>query len=341
MFTQPKGLFTMDNIYQLGIEIILFFQAIGTWIFAPMRFFTFLGDEEFFLLVTPILYWSLDTRIGIRTAILLMLSSGTYNLGKWLFHTPRPYWISERVRLFRAESSFGMPSGHATSAVAIWGYLAASFRKTWFLILAILIMISIGLSRIVLAVHFPHDVILGWTLGLVILLICLRLEPILSRWLQSKSTGWKITFAFLVSLTFILLALLVVLPQAGKPLPSNWVENVATAFPDEPPLNPFALSGQVTVAGTLFGLAAGHTLIFSRSGYNTQGLWWQHVLRYLLGILGVLIIWAGLDAVFPAGDTLIPYIFRYLRYSLVGFWITFIAPNLFIQLKIARPTPSS
>ena len=137
----------MDNIYQLGIEIILFFQGLGDWIFPPMQFFTFFGDEEFFLLVTPILYWCIDTKIGFRTAIMLMLSSAVYNLGKWLFHTPRPYWISDQVRLFRAESSFGMPSGHATSAVTIWGYLAASFRNTWFWGVAIALMVLIGFSR--------------------------------------------------------------------------------------------------------------------------------------------------------------------------------------------------
>ena len=330
----------MDNIYQLGIQIILFLQGLGEWIFAPMQFFTFLGDEEFYLLITPILYWSIDTRIGFRTAIMLMLSSGTYNLGKWFFHTPRPYWISDQVRLFRAESSFGMPSGHATNAVAIWGYLAASFRKTWFWVLAILLMFFIGLSRLFLAIHFPHDVLSGWILGLLLLLIYLRFEPGISRWLEQKSVTYKLGFSFLASLALIILALLVVLSQAGDPLPAGWVENAAIAFPEEPPLKPFALAGQITVAGTLFGLAAGHIFLFSTSGYKTRGLWWHHFLRYLLGIIGVLILWAGLDAVFPDGDTLIPYIFRYLRYALVGFWITFLAPIIFIQLKIARPSSS-
>ncbi len=326
----------METIYQLGIDIILFLQGLGAWIFTPMKFFTFLGDEEFFLLVTPILYWSYDTHIGIRTAIMLMLSSGVSNLGKWLFHTPRPYWITDRIRLFQAETSFGMPSGHATSAVAIWGYLASAIRRTWFRWLTILIMLLIGLSRLVLAVHFPHDVILGWILGLVTLLIFLQFETSLSGWLQTKSTGEKILLAFLASMGTILLALMVVLPQAGEPLPISWVENAAQAFPDEPLLNPFAISGQVTVAGTLFGLTAGHALLFSGVGYVTRGRWWQHILRYWLGIFGVLILWAGLDAIFPDGDTFIPYLFRYLRYFLVGFWITFLAPKFFVKIKIAE-----
>ena len=294
----------MDNIYQLGIEMILFFQGLGDWIFPPMQFFTFLGDEEFFLLVTPILYWCVDTRIGFRTAIMLMLSSGVYNLGKWLFHTPRPYWISNQVRLFRAESSFGMPSGHATSAVTIWGYMAASFRNTWFWGIAIALMLLIGLSRIVLAVHFPHDVLLGWALGFLILYVFLRFEHRFDRWLQGKPASYKISLAFLASLAFILVALLVVVPLSDGDIPSAWAAQAAKAFPQEPILNPYAISGQVTVAGTLFGLAAGHTLLFSGSGYHTRGRWWQHFLRYLLGIIGIVIIWAGLDQIFPEGDTM-------------------------------------
>jgi membrane-associated phospholipid phosphatase len=326
----------MDSIYQFGIDFILFLQGLGDWIFPPMQFFTFLGDEEFFLLVTPILYWCFDTRIGIRTAIMLMLSSGVYNLGKWLFHTPRPYWISNQVRIFRAESSFGMPSGHATSAVSVWGYLAASFRKTWFWAVAISVMILIGLSRLVLSVHFPHDVLLGWVLGSFILIIYLRLEDRFGNWMQNRSTSQKVAYAFLASLGLVLLALLVVIPLSNDPLPSIWLENAALAFPQEPPLNPYALSSQITVAGTLFGLATGHILLFAGSGYNTTGKWWQHLLRYFLGIAGVVIIWAGLDQIFPEGATLLPYIFRYIRYGLVGFWVTFLAPKIFIKVNIAR-----
>ena len=61
----------MNNIYESGIYVIQFLQGLGDWLIAPMMFFTNLGIEEFYLLVTPILFWCIDTSVGIRTAIML------------------------------------------------------------------------------------------------------------------------------------------------------------------------------------------------------------------------------------------------------------------------------
>ena len=328
----------MENIFQIGIEIILYLQGLGDWLFPVMKFFTFLGDEEFYLLITPVLYWCIDTSIGIRTALMLMFSSSIYTYGKWLFHTPRPYWYSRQIKIFKAETSFGMPSGHSTNAVTIWGYLASKFKKSWFWLIAVSLMILVGLSRIVLAVHFPHDVLSGWTLGIIILLVFIKLESKVTSWLQEKTLSQKITYASLVSILMIILAWFVLLPLNNWSVPQTWQENATVAFPDEPQLDPASISGEITLAGTFIGLAIGHILLFDNGGYSTKGKWWQQFLRYMVGVIGVFGIWAGLDSIFPDGNELIPLIFRYFRYALVGFWITFLGPKLFILMKIAHPS---
>ena len=61
------------------------------------------------------------------------------------------------------------------------------------------------------------------------------------------------------------------------------------------------------------------------------------VLRYLIGVVGVFAIYMLLGSLFPRGETLIPFLLRYLRYTLIGLWVAFIAPWLFIRLKLARP----
>jgi len=43
-----------------------------------------------------------------------------------------------------------------------------------------------------------------------------------------------------------------------------------------------------------------------------------------------------LKAVFPSGDGVIPYLLRYLRYTLLGWWISAGAPWLFLKLKLAQ-----
>ena len=50
----------------------------------------------------------------------------------------------------------------------------------------------------------------------------------------------------------------------------------------------------------------------------------------------MLILWAGLGAVFPDGENLLAYSLRYLRYALIGFWIAGLAPLVFFKLKLAN-----
>ena len=62
--------------------------------------------------------------------------------------------------------------------------------------------------------------------------------------------------------------------------------------------------------------------------------------RYVLGVLGVFILWFGLGEVFPRGETWLPFLLRFLRYGLVGLWVTALAPLLFIT-HLAWPNPAS
>ena len=56
----------------------------------------------------------------------------------------------------------------------------------------------------------------------------------------------------------------------------------------------------------------------------------MRIVGFLLGAVGGLILYLGLKVVFglivPDSEVLIPYIFRYVRYFLVGSWISAEAP---------------
>ena len=91
-----------------------------------------------------------------------------------------------------------------------------------------------------------------------------------------------------------------------------------------------------TVAGTLFGMLLGLVWLVSQGGFQTRGLWWKLVLRYLLGVAGVLIIRYGLKYIFPSGEYPLAYSFGYLRYTVIGFWVTGAAPWIFIRVKLAE-----
>jgi len=149
----------MEWPYPLENIWIIFLQQISAWLVGPMQILTMLGNEEFYFLVMPVLYWSINSVLGIRIAILLLLSNAVGNIFKLIFHCPRPYWISPQVQAFSAETTFGFPSGHALNAAAIWGYLAYVAKARLLRSLLLLLVFLIGFSRIILGMHFISDVI--------------------------------------------------------------------------------------------------------------------------------------------------------------------------------------
>jgi len=82
-------------------------------------------------------------------------------------------------------------------------------------------------------------------------------------------------------------------------------------------------------------LAAGACWLNSRGGFNVAGTPAQRLGRYVLGALGVFILWFGLGEVFPRGESWLPFFLRFLRYALVGLWVTALAPLIFMKLRLA------
>lgn len=99
--------------------------------------------------------------------------------------------------------------------------------------------------------------------------------------------------------------------------------------------DPVSMEGILTLAGSLFGLAAGAAWISSRGGYQASGPLEKRAFRYLIGLIGILILWMGVGEVFPRDENLISYVLRYFRYTLVGFWVTAGALWLFFHFKLA------
>lgn len=326
----------MDNILDYGITIVIYIQGLGKWLLVPMQFFSFLGTEEFYLLFMPALYWCLDAGLGLRVGLMLLVSGSVNQILKLAFHAPRPYWYDTQVRAWSSESSFGLPSGHAQNAVAFWGVLAASRRQRWSWNIAIGLMLLIGISRLYLGVHFPSDVIVGWGIGALVLWAFLRLEPPVNKWLKKQRLSTQIVIVFVTSLVPGLISVAIVTMSGSWQMPVLWIKNAASAIPETDPIEPMRVAETLTFAGAFFGMAAGALMIFARGGFDTRGSGWQLLIRYIIGLAGVVLIWQGLGSVFPRGEDLLSYSLRYLRYTLIGFWMVAGAPWLFIKLRIAQ-----
>jgi undecaprenyl-diphosphatase len=88
---------------------------------------------------------------------------------KFGFSRPRPDLVAHAVETMG--SSF--PSGHATLSAAAYLTIGAILAhaqnerrvKTYIHIAAVLIALMIGVSRVYLGVHWPSDVLAGWSFG--------------------------------------------------------------------------------------------------------------------------------------------------------------------------------
>lgn len=324
----------MDGLIAGGIQWILAIQGLGAWLEAPMKLFSFLGTENFFLLVLPLIYWCVDAQLGIRVGFILITSSYVNGIFKLWFAGPRPYWVSDKVIPFSAESSFGVPSGHAQNAVTNWGMLAAGYGKRWAWGVAVALMFFIGFSRWYLGVHFPHDVLLGWLIGGLLLWGFLRYWDALAAWLSVQSIGKQVLSALLVSLVFVAVGAVSVGRLDGYVFPEAWRAN-ALRIADRLP-EPVSMEDSLTSAGLFFGLALGLAWIKSRGGYQVSGPVLRRALCFFIGVVGVLILWRGLGLVFPHQEDVISYALRYIRYTLVGAWVSGGAPWLFFRFKLAN-----
>jgi len=322
----------MDFLVPFGVNWIIAIQSLGAWLEAPMKFFSFLGTENFFMLVLPLIYWCVDAGLGIRVGFILLTSIYVNNIFKLMFAGPRPYWVSDKVIPFAAESSFGVPSGHAQNAVGIWGMIASGVRKRWAWGVAFALAFFIGFSRWYLGVHFPHDVFLGWLLGGILLWAVMQFWNPIEAWLKKQTLGSQVLVALIVSVIFIALGAVSVERLAGYTFPEEWKDNALRAGPLPTPVS---IEGFITTAGTLFGLAVGVAWMAARGGYQASGPLEKRALRYVIGLIGIVILWMGLGQVFPDNADMISYLLRYLRYTLVGFWVSGGAPWLFLRFNLA------
>lgn len=104
---------------------------------------------------------------------------------KDLFARPRPTVVPQLAIV--TSSSF--PSGHAMSAAVVYLTLGALLARTttrwrlrlYYLGVALALSFVVGLSRMYLGVHYPTDVVAGWTAGMLWALLCELVAQMLQR----------------------------------------------------------------------------------------------------------------------------------------------------------------
>ena len=201
-----------------------------------------------------------------------------------------------RIRQMVDFEGYSFPSQHAQGMTVVWGYLASQYRSLAMGVLAVVIPILVSLSRLYLGVHYPQDVIGGMAIGALLILAF--------NWVVSAAGKMYVPPAARM--------------VGGLLLPLGLVA-----------LHPTAAAARAM--GSLLGMGVGILLEEWFVRFEARGPWWKQLLKLAVGLATSFALWAGLKMVFPEA-----IIFRLIRYGMVGLWVTFFAPWLFVKTSLAE-----
>jgi undecaprenyl-diphosphatase len=153
---------------------------------AAARFFTALGEPTVLIAAgAAVLLWlwyAGRARLGLALLLIALIGRGLSELQKYWVARARPD-IEPHLEL---EKTSSFPSGHAASSMIFYMTMALALtaHARWHRVAicgAFLLSLLIGTSRVMLGVHWPSDVIGGWTFGLLWVLLTIRLSERLFR----------------------------------------------------------------------------------------------------------------------------------------------------------------
>ena len=160
------------------------------WLEQTMKDITSLGSSAVLTIITlaALGYLLIERKYHAAAFLLVAMIGGTAlsTLIKLGFDRPRPDLIAHGVQVYSAS----FPSGHALMSAVAYLTLGALLgrvqkgrrAKLYFLGVAVVLTLLVGISRLYLGVHWPTDVLAGWCIGAAWALSCW----LIAYWLQRR-----------------------------------------------------------------------------------------------------------------------------------------------------------
>ncbi len=160
----------LNKFQNFELDILRFIREItNPFIDFLTEIITMLGEEYIMVLLLVIIYFIYDKTFGKKLAYIIFTSLAINNSLKGIVCRTRPFIVDPTLDSVRKQTATGysFPSGHTQNSSTVYlGYAYNNnYKKKLIWSIAITLSILIGLSRLVLAVHYPTDVLAGLVLG--------------------------------------------------------------------------------------------------------------------------------------------------------------------------------
>ncbi|MFW9788328.1 MAG: phosphatase PAP2 family protein [Candidatus Thorarchaeota archaeon] len=263
-----------------------------------------IGGTLFYVIALLVAYWAYNKREAIILTYVLVVSIISEYYLKVIIANDRPPASNWYPGV--DPPNFSTPSGHAQNSATLYGWLTVRIKTWWMSLLAVILVVLIGISRIYLGVHYLGDVLLGWGIGIVIVLLFAYLEKPVRNYLSKYQTEHLLLILLIIGFLVTLIA--AVLPQ--------------------PPNDNLGAYGGLTM-----GLAIGLILEMKFVNFTTQpynGEKWRLAARIVIGLVLVICVMYGLSPILPSEQIWL----RAVRYCLVAVTGIFVWPAIFKRANL-------
>ena len=308
----------------IGLGFNETFYSSSSTVRSIFKAITYLGEPIVFIVMVAFFFIVYDKSFAKNLALSLLFSTYINEFFKNIFMDPRPATnidpgeVTPENPAGLAWTSYGFPSNHTQSAIATWGYIGYNFRKRLYIVIILgIIMFLVAISRMIIGVHDLQDVIGGFSIGLIVLLLFMYLEPYGTEQFNALKLPVKLILIVVVSLVLFLVGIFL-FPTSGTDLLP-----VPVAFSDT---GSFSLVGGVMLGFGIAYVLEGEYVKYEPSKLDLK---WK-IINLVIGLVILFVVYFGLEAIRGVFDSVF---YRFARYAIVGFILGYVVPFIFVKLN--------
>lgn len=203
------------------------------------------------------IFWLGCRKIGFRAGLFDAITGPIIVYSKWIIAEPRPFYVSDAFTPLKVSTGFGMPSGNALGIATLWSTIAWYARQKWIWGLAALFILFTGLARVFYGVHSPSQVVVGWLVGIALVVVLVKIAEPFVCWFRDRSLAFQIASVVITALCVALFGVAIdYFMLQNFAVPDSWVERynaLAAEFDEEDKFTLFSVLDSYVLGGYLLG----------------------------------------------------------------------------------------